>query len=94
MTSSSTGFYTTPHANWGVFFWAITHSRFGTEDCLFAFQSPIRFWRWQRYRRLEFQFPLTIHIPPYLIAEYGEQVLGAEHWDEEVISEEESDCNA
>lgn len=87
----NTGFYTTPYANWKVFFWAITHSQFGTEDCLFAFQTPVCFWRWQRYRRLGFQLPLTIHIPPYLITEYGNKVMGTDCWDEEDISLEESE---
>lgn len=85
ITMPKTGFYTTPHARWKVFLWAITHSRLGIEDCLLAFQSPVRLWRWRRYHRVEFQFPVTVHIPPYLIAEYGEEVIGTEYWDEEDI---------
>jgi hypothetical protein len=83
-----TGFYATPCSEWKVFFWAITHSCFGIEDCLVTLQPPICFWRWRRYRQWVFRLPITVLIPPYLIQEYGKSIVGVDNWDEEDLGDD------
>lgn len=61
-------FYLTPRAEWKVFWWAITKSQLGIEDCLFTFH-------------LSLINPIQINIPTYLIDECGFKAVGVEDWD-------------
>jgi hypothetical protein len=72
----------THHANWKIFWWAITAS--DITDCLISVQRPVGF-RWWRSRLkldicLYFRSPIRCDVPTYLIEECGRKNVNDDLW--------------